>query len=120
MELSSEEAVLLLLASENVSLKLKNEKRGVHDINKSRGVYGEYHHLFHELKIDGQKFFEYFRMEIETFNYILEKIEHRLLKDWCNYHQQEIFAEERLMLTLRYLFNHLLINNLIKKNQCKD
>lgn len=58
-------------------------------------------YLFHNLKNNLQQFFSYFRMEIETFYYILEKIEHRLVKGWCNFQKKEIFAEERLMLTLR-------------------
>jgi len=46
MELTSEDAALLLIASENVHLKLKRETSWVHEINQSRGQYGEYHHLF--------------------------------------------------------------------------
>jgi len=41
MELTSEDAALLLIASENVHLKLKRERSGVHEINHSRGQYGE-------------------------------------------------------------------------------
>ena len=57
MELTSEDAALLLIASENVHLKLKRERSGVHEINQSRGQYGEYHHLFPQLKADGERFF---------------------------------------------------------------
>jgi len=45
MELISEDAALLLIASESVHLKLKRDRSGVHEINQSRGQYGEYHHL---------------------------------------------------------------------------
>ena len=61
MELTSEDAALLRIASENVHLKLKRERDGVHEINQSRGRYGEYHHLFPQLKADGERFFQYFR-----------------------------------------------------------
>jgi hypothetical protein len=44
MELTSEDAALLLTASENVHLKLKRERSGVHEINKLRRQCGEYHH----------------------------------------------------------------------------
>ena len=99
MELTSEDAALLI-ASENVHLKLKRERGGVHEINQSRGQYGEYHHLF-QLKADAERFFQYFRMDTETFTYILGKIEHRLIKNWCNLHQQKILPEERFVITLR-------------------
>ena len=61
----------------------------------------EYHHLFPQLKADGERVFQYFRMDIETFTYILGKIEHRLIKNWCNLHQKKILPEERLVITLR-------------------
>jgi len=49
IELTSEDAALLLIASENVHLKLKRERSGVHDINQLTGHYGEYHHPFPQL-----------------------------------------------------------------------
>ena len=60
MELTSEDAALLLIASKNVHLKLKRERGGVNEINQSRGQYGEYHHLFPQLKADGERFFSVF------------------------------------------------------------
>jgi len=69
MELTREDAALLI-ASENVHLKLKSERSGVHEINQSRGQYEEYHHLFPQLKADGERFFQYFRMDTEMFTYI--------------------------------------------------
>jgi len=100
MELTSEDTALLI-ASENVHLILKRERSGVHEINQSRGQYGVYHHLFPQLKADGELFFQYFRMDIETSIYVLEKIEHCLIKNWCNLHQQKILPEERLVITFR-------------------
>jgi hypothetical protein len=101
MELTSEDAALFLTASENVHLKLKMERGEVHEISQLRGRHGEYHHLLPQLKADGERFFQYFRMDIETFTYILGKIEHRLIKNWCNLHQQKILPEERLVINLR-------------------
>jgi len=100
MELTSEDAALLLIASENVHLKLKRERGRVHEINQLRGHYGEYHHLFPQLKADGERFVKYFRMNIETFTYILGVNEHRLIKNWCNLHQQKILPKERFAITL--------------------
>jgi hypothetical protein len=56
MELTSEDATLPT-ASENVHLKLIRERRGVHEINQLRGQYGEHHHIFPQLKADGERFF---------------------------------------------------------------
>jgi hypothetical protein len=100
MELTSEDADRLLIASENGHFKLKRERSGVDEINQLRGQYGEYHHIFSQLKADGERFFQYFRMDIETFTYNLGKIEHRLIKNWCNLHQQKILPEERFVITL--------------------
>jgi hypothetical protein len=57
MELTSEDAALLLIASDNVQLKLKRERSGVHEINHLRGRCGKYHHHFPQLKADGKRFF---------------------------------------------------------------
>lgn len=94
MSNSSSDDDLFLL--DNVFLRLNRKGQGIHPINCNRSVYGEYHHLFEELKRDENRFFQYMRMTIETFNYILEKVEHRLIKTWCNWHKQPILPEERL------------------------
>ena len=100
MDLTSDDTALLI-ASESVHLKLKRERSGVHEITQLRGQYDVYHQLFPQLKADGERGFQYFRMDIETFTYILGKTEHRLIKNWCNLHQQKILPEERLVITLR-------------------
>ena len=73
LELTIEDAALLI-ASENVHLKLKRNRSGVHEINQSRGQYGDYHRSFSQLKADWKRFFQYFRIDIETYTYILGKI----------------------------------------------
>ncbi|CAH2009311.1 unnamed protein product [Acanthoscelides obtectus] len=98
MSSSSDEDIFLL---ENVFLKMR--KQSVHPINRKRKIYGEYHHLFQDIKADKQRFYRYTRMTPETFYYILDKVEHRLIKNWCNWHQQPILPEERLVVTIRYL-----------------
>jgi len=52
MELTIADAALLLIASENVHLKLKRERSGVHEINQLRGQYGDYHRNFPQLEAD--------------------------------------------------------------------
>ena len=62
----------LLIASENVNLQLEQETSDVHERNMLRGSYGEYRHLFPQLKADGEEFFKYLRMKIDTF-YCIKK-----------------------------------------------
>jgi len=55
MELTSEDAALLLIVSENVHLKLKSEGNRVHEINQLRGQYGDpcgaVHHKGHHVHL---------------------------------------------------------------------
>lgn len=74
---------------------------GIHEINKDRIFYGEFHHLYPVLRQNPERFRNYLRMDIETFDYILEKIESRITKNWTNFNKSPIFPAERLVLTLR-------------------
>ena len=73
----------------------------MHPINSKRKELGEYHHLFSDVRKDKARFFQYTRMTQETFAYILKKVEHRITKTWCNWHEQPILPEERLVITIR-------------------
>lgn len=66
---------------DNPFLKLEQKKCGIHPINKNRKKFGEYHNLFQELKQYEDRFFQYMRMSLDTFKYILEMVEHRLTKN---------------------------------------
>lgn len=46
----------------------------VNHIFQKREEHGEFHHLMDDLKSDPEKFFDYFRMSLKTFTYILESI----------------------------------------------
>lgn len=95
---SSDEEFFLI---EGLATKLKRKKVGIHPINLERKEYGEYHHLFKELKRDDRRFFQYTRMTQETFTYNFKIIEPLLTKNWCNLHRQPTLPEERLVITLR-------------------
>ena len=43
----------------------------VHPINIRRETYGEFHHLFEDLKKDEERFKVYFRMNLQSFQTIL-------------------------------------------------
>lgn len=94
---SSDEFYLL----ENSFLKLNRKLMGIHPINKNRKQFGEYHHLFKEIKEDESRFFQYLRMSISAFNDLMEITQHKLIKNWCNWHKQPILPEEKLVITLR-------------------
>lgn len=85
---------------------------GVHPVNQKRNIFGEYHHLYPDLLGFPQKFRDYTRMEIETFEYILSKIQVRLTKQWTNFVKQPITPREKLIITLRYLATGISFNAL--------
>ena len=72
-----------------------------HEINRSRTINSEFRTLFPEIKNDPEKFIKYMRIKVSTFEYILYKISHLLMKNWCSLHVQPIMPEERLVLTVR-------------------
>ncbi|KAJ4449246.1 hypothetical protein ANN_00643, partial [Periplaneta americana] len=83
--------------------RVRNRKRrefGVHPINRERGIFGEFHHLYGELRRFPDRFFEYSRMSIQTFDFLLNKIKARLQKQVTNF-QRPISPTERLTITLR-------------------
>lgn len=81
-------------------LLLENEKESwVGDINSTRETQGEFTLLFPDLIKNSQKFFDYFRMLPETFNYILHGIRLKIEKQ-CNF-RSCIQPTEKLAITLR-------------------
>lgn len=94
-----------LLLMENPRLrwlirKKTTKRQGVHDLNKNRATYGEYHHLYRQLRGDPVRFFQFLRMSVETFDYILDIIKHRLKKKTTNF-KKPISPSERLYVTIR-------------------
>lgn len=77
----------------------------VHEINQQRYSFGEYHNLMPFLRKHPDKFFEYMRMPIDCFDYILYNVTGQLDKNWCNLHVRPIKTEERLVVTIRYTDN---------------
>nr|CAH7726618.1 unnamed protein product [Callosobruchus chinensis] len=71
----------------------------IHEINKSRHIHGEFHHLYEQLRELPEKFYSYFRMNITVFDYILDKIKHNLLKKWTKFILTPINSTERLAVT---------------------
>ena len=79
----------------------KTRKFSAHPINTQRYTYGEFHHLYKQLRQHPTKFREYMRMQIETFDFIVLHSSNRIERKWRNCHSRPILAEERLMITIR-------------------
>lgn len=87
-----------------IPLKKPRTKRvAVKASNRDRKQTGEFFTSYQEYKKDKKAFHDYMGMELETFEYILEKLKRRLTKQYTNWNVQPIEAEERLVLFLRYL-----------------
>lgn len=69
-------------------------------MNKKRNEFGEFHHIYNELKRDSERFFNFLRMSRETFDFILSKVKFKLTKKTTNF-KKPISATERLYVTLR-------------------
>ena len=77
---SSEDELLDSCAAKRLLLQeLSVREYQVHPVNVDRHIFGEYHHLYKKLRNYPNRFFEYLRMEIETFDYILNLTSGKML-----------------------------------------
>ena len=79
--------------------QIVDRKHWVHPINKDRGRFGEFQHLFDALKQDKDRFRTYFRTSLSTFEYILGLVKDEITKQNTAF-RNAIGAEKRLTLTL--------------------
>ncbi|KAJ8911897.1 hypothetical protein NQ315_012311 [Exocentrus adspersus] len=86
-----------------VRRRMQRKRRScwVNSILSERQRLGEFHHLHTQFLKSREKFADYYRMNIETFQYILNSIEPSITK-WSNF-RESIPPDERLAVTLRYL-----------------
>ena len=73
---------------------------GVHELNKERERYGEFHTLYGNLREHPSRFFGYTRMSVRCFDYILDSIRSDISKVDTNFHKS-VKPEERLFVTIR-------------------
>ncbi|KAL4113373.1 hypothetical protein QTP88_017005 [Uroleucon formosanum] len=100
MKSSSDEEELLLLYAIAGSQQ-KRKRIWVHEINKKRENYGEYHRLCRELESHEDRFYLYFRMSQDSFEELYQLILPRIEKITTNW-RKPISARERLAICLRY------------------
>ncbi|XP_069603217.1 uncharacterized protein [Ranitomeya imitator] len=74
----------------------------IHPIVEVRESRGAYHCLFGELNDNREKYFEYTRMSQESFRYLLRRVEGSISRQDTQL-RRAISAEERLLVTLRFL-----------------
>jgi hypothetical protein len=65
----------LTVASKLNLISSSGRRYSAHPINERRQKFGKFHHLYQEVKADPQKFHDYIRMSVETFQYSLIGIE---------------------------------------------
>lgn len=82
--------------------KCSNRKWWVHPINSERHLRGHFYTLYARLKADEDKFFNYFRMSIKSFDELLYSIREYIIKQDTNM-RSAIPPEEMLAVTLRYV-----------------
>lgn len=80
-----DEEDLFLLENSYLKWQVLQVKNRIHYINLTRESEGEFYTLYEKLRMQTQKYFEYLRMSMDPFDYILENIENCLLKKNTNF-----------------------------------
>ena len=81
----------------------QNHIIGYTPINQSYQQFGEFNTLYKDLKKHLERFYTYYRMRTEQFDYMLGQIEHYIYKPNANW-QCSISAEEKLAICIWYLY----------------
>ncbi|KAJ8417240.1 hypothetical protein AAFF_G00284670 [Aldrovandia affinis] len=69
---------------------------------RTRRQHGEYHRLVQDLRLDGERFQRYFRLDRAQFDELLTRVGPRITRLDTNW-RSPISAAERLAICLRYL-----------------
>ncbi|KAG8223190.1 hypothetical protein J437_LFUL000356 [Ladona fulva] len=98
MASSSDEEHVILDSSANKWFLLKQisaRECHVHPVNHERKVFGEHRHLYQKLRNYPERFFQYSRMDVKTFDYIKARVSPKLQKNWRNVHAGQKSANAR-------------------------
>ena len=96
-------ALYLYLGIRKRRKRVENRKCWVSDINSKRLTLGAFHTLFFELRADDNKFFNYFRMSVTSFDELDAKLSPRLQRRNTDM-RDCISPKEMLAVTIRYVF----------------
>ncbi|CAH1971178.1 unnamed protein product [Acanthoscelides obtectus] len=94
---------VVYLAYKYIIKKRRKRRWSIHPINSARNLRGTYYTLHKELRRDNDKFFNYYRMSIASFDELCEKLKNTFNKDRELIQGFAFEAEEMLSMTLRYL-----------------
>lgn len=94
--------VFCALVNKYIKKKKNNRRYWIHPINTARYLHGAYFTLYHQLRQDEEKFFNYFRMSITSFDELLLNISDSI-KCADTKFRKAISPEEKLAITLRYV-----------------
>ena len=99
-----EDELLLSILIRRRKRRRKSLKRStwVRDMFRKRELAGFYHTIFVELKTDREYFYRHLRMSPERFGHLLGLIKNQIKKTVPRF-RKPISAEERLLITLRFL-----------------
>ena len=81
----------------------KHSRYWVHPINQSLKQFGKFHTLYTDLRKYPDRFYTYYRMSTEQFDYILAQIDHLIYKPNTNW-RCSTSAEGKLAICIRYLY----------------
>lgn len=79
-----------------------NRRHWVHPILQKRSQLGERATLVEELRLDPERFYQYFRMSPETFDYIHDQIKDDIKMKTTNW-REPVPTQDKLAAVLRYL-----------------
>ncbi|KAJ8943744.1 hypothetical protein NQ317_007925 [Molorchus minor] len=94
MSLSRKRRIALLLEDDLLPSSFSHSKKrqyGVHPVNRYRQEYGEFHHLYRQLRKYPERFFQYLRMSVETFDVLLKKMKRKIEKHTTNFGETNFF-----------------------------
>lgn len=75
-------------------------KYWVHPINHNREELGQFDYFYNNMRCYPEKFTEYYRMSLPTFDELLDKLRPHITKENTQF-RYAISAEQRLTITLR-------------------
>ncbi|RVE49444.1 hypothetical protein evm_005875 [Chilo suppressalis] len=103
--MNSETAVVLWLAYRRWKNRKRRERRrfNVHPILRDRMTHSMFITLYPKLREHGEKFFNYLQMSVTSFDELLEIIQEDLTPCQNYVVRDTVSAEEKLVITLRYL-----------------
>lgn len=101
MPLSKIAKRLLLCDNSYVNfVNMENKKMWVHEYNLHRDHDGEFLRVYKKMRNYPDKFFNYARMSVESFDFLLNKVQDKLERTSTNF-REAISAEQRLCITIR-------------------